>query len=45
MPDTIKTEVSKLAERYKLDLKLDVVGVHMAEEWGTLDTLRHIQER
>jgi len=45
VPDTIKTEVTKLAERYKLDLKLDVVGVHMAEEWCTLDTLRHIQDK
>lgn len=45
VPDSIKTEVTKLAERYKLDLKLDVVGINMTEEWGTLDTLRHIQDK
>jgi translation initiation factor eIF-2B subunit gamma len=48
VPDNVKTEVSKLSDKYKLDLKLDVVGipmVSMAEEWGTLDTLRHIQDK
>ena len=43
MPDSVKNEVHKLSDKYKLGLKLDVVGIPMAEEWGTLDTLRHIQ--
>ena len=35
-----RSEVLKLPERYKLSVKLDVVGIPGHEEWGTLDTLR-----
>jgi len=45
VPDSVKNEVNKLSDKYKLSLKLDVVGIPMAEEWGTLETLRHIQDK
>jgi len=45
VPDNIRSEAGKLGERYKLSLKLDVVGVPTQEEWGTLDTLRHLGDR
>ncbi|XP_023330677.1 translation initiation factor eIF-2B subunit gamma [Eurytemora carolleeae] len=45
VPDSARSEVCKFAEKYKLSLKLDVVGVPMAEEWGTMDTLRHISDK
>jgi len=45
VPDSVKVEVSKFAEKYKLALKLDVVGIPVQEEWGTLDTLRHVSDK
>jgi translation initiation factor eIF-2B subunit gamma len=45
VPDSARSEVSKLPEKYNLALKLDVVGVNMQEEGGTMDTLRCIQDR
>jgi len=45
VPDNIKSDVVKFSDKYKLPIKLDVVGVPMQEEWGTLDTLRNIQDK
>jgi len=45
VPDSARSEVLKLPERYKLSVKLDVVGIPGHEEWGTLDTLRHVEDK
>jgi len=45
VPESVRSDVCKLVERFKLNLKADVVGVPGNEEWGTLDTLRHVSEK
>ena len=46
MPDTVKTEVSKIPEKYDLSLKLDVVPISSQDaELGTADSLRFVHEK
>jgi len=45
VPDSVKVEVSKFPEKFKLALKLDIVGIPLQEEWATLDTLRHVSDK
>ena len=40
VPDTARSEVSKMQERYGLSIKLDVVGISGHEDMGTADSLR-----
>ena len=46
VPDTVKTEVSKIPEKYDLNLKLDVVAISSQDaELGTADSLRFVHEK
>jgi len=45
VPESVRSDVCKLVERLKLNLKVDVVGVPGHEEWGTIDTLRHVSDK
>jgi len=45
VPDSAKSEVSKIPERFGLTIKLDVVGIPGQEELGTADSLRRVADK
>ena len=40
VPESARSEVAKLPEKYGLYLKLDIVGIPGQEDMGTADSLR-----
>uniref|UniRef100_A0A1B6K928 Translation initiation factor eIF2B subunit gamma n=1 Tax=Graphocephala atropunctata TaxID=36148 RepID=A0A1B6K928_9HEMI len=42
--ESIKNEVQTALERTGLKIRLEVIGIPSGEDWGTADTLRHLEE-
>jgi len=45
VPDSARSEVCKIPERFGLTIKMDVVGIQEQKDWGTADSLRHIADK
>ena len=45
VPDSVKSEVTRIPERYGLSLRLDVVGISGQEDIGTADSLRLVADK
>ncbi|XP_046670940.1 translation initiation factor eIF-2B subunit gamma-like [Homalodisca vitripennis] len=42
--ESIKNEVQTALERTGLKIRLEIVGIPTGEDWGTADTLRHLED-
>lgn len=42
--ESFKSEVQTALERTSLKIHLDIVGIPIGEDWGTADSLRHLEE-
>lgn len=45
VPDSARSEVCKIPERFGLTIRIDVVGIQEQKDWGTADSLRHIADK